>query len=426
NQHWVDYTGMTLEESYGDGWTAPFHPDDLQRSQEAWRQAAATGGIYEVEVRLRSADGAYRWWLIRGVPMHDAEGETVKWFGTCTDIEDLMQAALALEVSAGRLAAGAEQGRSIAWEVDADGLYTYVSPVIETVLGYSPDEVTGLLHFWDLRAEDGREAFRTAVFEVFANEGTVQDLGSAVQAKGGRRLWLSTNGAPVLDDGGAVRGYRGSDTDFTERHQIEEIRGEDLERVRRALASIVEIVGQVSEARDPYTAGHQRRVSELAVRISQEMGMSAARIEEIRIAALIHDVGKMSVPTEILSKSGGLSAVEFQLIKVHAEAGYRIISSAHMEGPIADIVRQHHERCDGSGYPRGLGADKILPASKILMVADVVEAMMSYRPYRAALGMEAALAEIEGGAGTLYDADVCRACVTVFRERHFELSPQAA
>jgi putative nucleotidyltransferase with HDIG domain len=186
--------------------------------------------------------------------------------------------------------------------------------------------------------------------------------------------------------------------------------------------STVEIVSKVVETRDPYTAGHQRRVSELAVRISREMGLSAPETDEIRTAALLHDVGKMSVPAEILSKPGTLSATEFELVKAHSEAGYRIISSADMEGPTAEIVYQHQERCDGSGYPRGLAADELLPASKILMVADVVEAMASHRPYRPALGVDAALDEIARGAGTVYDADVCRVCISIFREAGFTFS----
>ena len=190
---------------------------------------------------------------------------------------------------------------------------------------------------------------------------------------------------------------------------------EELERRGGRLEEVVEM-------RDPLTAGHQRRVSELALRIAQEMGISAQQIEEIRIAALIDDVGRVSVPSELLSKPGTLSPVELSLIKAHAEAGHTIIAAAHMEGPTAEIVYQHHERCDGSGYPRGLLAEQLLLSAKALMVADVVEAMMSRRPYRPGLGIEAALAEIERGVGSVYDAEVRHACLTVFRERGFAFS----
>jgi PAS domain S-box-containing protein len=425
NQRWVDYTGLTLEESYGDGWSVPIHPDDRKRAQDAWLRATSSGGTYEVKARLRRADGTYLWWLVRGAPLHDADGEILKWFGTCTDIDGLMRTEIALSESEDRLAVLAERSRTIAWEVDAQGLYTYISPVVKSVLDFEPSEVVGRLHFYDLHPEQGREAFRSAAFEVFAEKGFFDGLRNPAKTKDGRVLWLSTNGVAVLDPSGALLGYRGSDTDITERELAEENRRQDLERIRRALASTVLIVGQVSETRDAYTAGHQRRVAEIAVRIAQEMDLSAEQIEEIRIAALMHDVGKMSVPTEILSKPGAITPLEFELIMAHAESGYRIIESAHMEGAIAEIVHQHHERCDGSGYPRGLKADELLLASKVIMVADVVEAMMSHRPYRPALGLDTALAEIGRGAGTLYDAEVCRACASVFRDGPFDLSPQS-
>ena len=206
---------------------------------------------------------------------------------------------------------------------------------------------------------------------------------------------------------------------ITERARVErELADEQergLERLQRSLSSLVEIVSHVAETRDPYTAGHQRRVSELAVRISQALGASAEQTEELRIAGLLHDIGKMGVPAEILTKPGRLSSIEFDLIKCHSEVGYNIIESAALEGAIAEIVYQHHERCDGSGYPRGLTSHVLLPAAKVLMVADVVEAMMSHRPYRPGLGQTAALEEIDRGAGTLYDASVAEACLGVFR-----------
>jgi PAS domain S-box-containing protein/putative nucleotidyltransferase with HDIG domain len=191
------------------------------------------------------------------------------------------------------------------------------------------------------------------------------------------------------------------------------------QELRDTVTSITDVIGTVSEVRDPYTAGHQRRVAELCVEIARDLGMPANDIAELKTAALLHDVGKMSVPVDILTKPGRLSPTEFSLVQGHSEAGYRIISSARVPGPIAELVYEHHERCDGSGYPRGLVADQLLEGSKVLMVADVVEAMVSHRPYRASLGMEAALAEIERGAGRLYDARVAESCVRVIREQGF-------
>jgi HD-GYP domain-containing protein (c-di-GMP phosphodiesterase class II) len=152
------------------------------------------------------------------------------------------------------------------------------------------------------------------------------------------------------------------------------------------------------------------------------MGMSDEEVDEIRTVGLLHDLGKMSIPAEILSKPGRLSRIELELIKGHSEAGYTIISGAHLEGAVAEVVHQHHERCDGSGYPRGLTGDELLPGAKVVAVADVVEAMMSHRPYRPGLGLEAALAEIDEGGGSRYDIEVAKACSDVFRVDGFEFA----
>ena len=210
------------------------------------------------------------------------------------------------------------------------------------------------------------------------------------------------------------RGLLASVRDISERMSLETT-------MRRMVTAIIDVVDSVSQMRDPYTAGHQRRVAKLAVAIACDLGMSEVEVADVRVAALMHDIGKMSVPAEIPSKPTALSAVEFTLIKGHVEAGYSIISSAQMHDPIAELVFQHHELCDGSGYPRGLHADELLTGSKVLMVADVVEAMMSHRPYRASLGQEAALAEIEQGAGRLYDTSVVDSCLRLFREQRFSL-----
>lgn len=194
------------------------------------------------------------------------------------------------------------------------------------------------------------------------------------------------------------------------------------EPLSSARMSVTELVCQVVAIRDPYTASHQRRVSELASAIAEDMGVSGTDLGNIRDAALMHDVGKVAVPAEILAKPGKLSDTEFALLRGHAEAGYAIIESANLEYPLAEIVYQHHERCNGSGYPRGLTENAMLTGAKIISVADVVEAMVSHRPYRASLGIEAALQEIEKGSGDLYFAPAVASCLRVFRELEFEFS----
>jgi HD-GYP domain-containing protein (c-di-GMP phosphodiesterase class II) len=171
--------------------------------------------------------------------------------------------------------------------------------------------------------------------------------------------------------------------------------------------------------RDPYTSGHQKRVAQLAVAIAGDLGLPKDEIHGIHLAASIHDLGKIRVPAEILSKPGKLTDIEYLLIKAHAQAGYDILKGIEFPWPLANIVLQHHERLDGSGYPQGLKGEKILLGARIIAVADVVEAMASHRPYRAAMGLDLALAEIERGRSTAYDLAVANACLKLFREVTF-------
>jgi putative nucleotidyltransferase with HDIG domain len=200
----------------------------------------------------------------------------------------------------------------------------------------------------------------------------------------------------------------------------------EAERAERALRLSLEgtlhAVSAAAETRDPYTAGHQRRVAALAVAIARELGLSDDECNTLRIAGTVHDIGKLGIPAEILSKPGPLSAIELDLIREHSQTAFKILADVPFPDSVAEIILQHHERLDGSGYPRALTGDQILREARILAVADVVEAMASHRPYRPARGIDAALGEIEQNAGRLYDPDVARACVSLFREKQFSFS----
>jgi putative nucleotidyltransferase with HDIG domain len=170
------------------------------------------------------------------------------------------------------------------------------------------------------------------------------------------------------------------------------------------------------EKRDSYTAGHQTRVSELAVLIANKLGWDKNRIEGLKLGALVHDIGKIAVPIEILSKPGQLLPIEFSLIQIHAQVGFDILKDIEFPWPIAQMIHQHHERIDGSGYPLGLKGDEMIEEAKILAIADVVEAVASHRPYRPALGIDAAIKEIKNGQGTLYDSYIVDICIEVLGE----------
>jgi hypothetical protein len=198
-------------------------------------------------------------------------------------------------------------------------------------------------------------------------------------------------------------------------------RNEEYVRLHRALDATVQAIAMTVEARDPYTAGHQRRTADLARAIAAEMGMTKERIEGIRIAGTIHDIGKISVPAEILSKPRQLSEIEFALIRTHPRAGYEILKEIESPWPVAEMVLQHHERLDGSGYPQGLKAEGILREAGIIAVADVVEAIASHRPYRPADSIETALEEISCNRGFRYAPEVVDACLKLFREKGYRL-----
>jgi len=228
------------------------------------------------------------------------------------------------------------------------------------------------------------------------------------------QLFMEVNAYPIFDDNHHVIMVAEHVRNITDRKQA-------AEKMRKALGATVQAIAVTVETRDPYTAGHQRRVADLAHSIATEMNLPAEQIDGIRMAAAIHDLGKISVPAEILSKPKKLTAIEFSLIKTHAKSGYDILKNIDFPWPIARMILEHHERMNGSGYPNGLTGDNLLMESRILSVADVVESMGSHRPYRPSLGIEAALEEIEKNRGTLYDNTVADACLRLFREKGYQL-----
>jgi hypothetical protein len=206
------------------------------------------------------------------------------------------------------------------------------------------------------------------------------------------------------------------------RHQQrEDERQQNMDRLRKALEGTVSAIGAMTETRDPYTAGHQRRVSDLARTIAAEMGLAPDQIDGILTAGMIHDIGKIVIPAEILCKAGKLTEIELSLIRNHVQAGYDILKEIEFTWPIARMVLEHHERMNGSGYPNGLTGDNILLESRILAVADVMEAMASHRPYRPGLGINAALDEIAKNRGTLYCPDVVDICLRLFSEKGYKM-----
>lgn len=225
--------------------------------------------------------------------------------------------------------------------------------------------------------------------------------------------------SPFHSTGGERIGIIENLKDITQLKRSEQKLRKTLEKVQKGLDSTIEAMAAVVETRDPYTAGHQRRVAVLAEKIAEKMGLAGDQIKPVWVAATVHDIGKIYIPSEFLVKPSKLTDLEFSVIKTHPDVGYQILNKIEFPWPVAEIVRQHHERMDGSGYPSGLSGEQILLEARVISVADVVEAMSSHRPYRPSLGLELALHEITAHRHIRYDADVVEACLNVFRKKAF-------
>jgi PAS domain S-box-containing protein len=300
-----------------------------------------------------------------------------------------------------------------------DGMLKYVNPATLALLGYSEEELLSRPFAQLIHAED-REKLMEAHAKRMRGEETEPVKQFRALCKDGAVKWADSHAVLIVWNGRAAT--LNFFTDITERKKAEASLAESFAQLRSALGATVQAIAVTVETRDPYTAGHQRRVADLARSIAREMNLSRDQIEGIRTAAIIHDLGKISVPAEILSKPAKLTDIEFSLIKTHPQSGYDILKDIEFPWPVARMVLEHHERMDGSGYPNGLKGDQTLLESRILSVADVVEAMASHRPYRPSLGIEAALEEIEKNREILYDGKVVDACLRLFREKKFHFS----
>jgi|WetSurMetagenome_2_1015567.scaffolds.fasta_scaffold75496_1 PAS domain S-box-containing protein/putative nucleotidyltransferase with HDIG domain len=298
---------------------------------------------------------------------------------------------------------------------DNNGLVTFMNPLAEILTGWGQDSALG---------RPLKEVFPVGTTPSGNCPAPGEDPGPGpleglIAARGGREVPIERTSTPIVDSRKVNQGQVFVFRDITGRKKSEIAVRESLDRLRRAFEGMVEAMSVTVEMRDPYTAGHQRRVSKLSAAIAEQMGIEESRMEGIRMAGDIHDIGKIYIPAEILSKPGKLSDIEYTIIKTHPQVGYDILKNIEFPWPIADIVVQHHERLDGSGYPAGLKGDGIRLEAKIIIVADVVEAMSSHRPYRPAHGIAKAIEEISRNRGILYDATVVDACLTLFREKGF-------
>jgi len=389
-------------------------PEDVKKVMKE----AYTRKQTHFEFRHRRADGS-----IRDVEVFSSnikvKGKDIL-HSIIHDITDRKQTEEKLKVSEDKYRTIFENAVEGIFQTTPEGLYISVNPALAKMKGYdTPEElmkeVIDISKQTYVNPED-----RVRYKEILEEKGIIQGFETRHYRKDGSIICVSINARAVRDTTGKVLHYEGTIEDITARKTADEEFKKNTEKLRKSLSGTIRAISMIVEARDPYTSGHQRKVSDLACAIAQGMALPDDTIDNIRMAGIIHDIGKISIPAEILSKPGKLTDIEFSLIKVHSQAGYDILKDIELPYPIAEIILQHHERLDGSGYPQGLKDDRIFLESRIIAVADIVEAMASHRPYRPAHGIDAALEEIEKNKSILYDEKVVEVCLKLFREKGFQ------
>ena len=320
----------------------------------------------------------------------------------------------------------AERAADAIWTVDINMRPTYIGPSVTHLLGYSAQEAM---------AKPMEEVFTPPSFKC-AMKVLKEELSIENRAHKGLARSRTLDLELIRKDGSIVpvevsyTFLRDAEArpveilaiarDISDRKRVQEEAKQSTERLIRAMEHAIQAMAIIVEMRDPYTAGHQQRVTQLACAIARQMGLPEEQISGLRLAGLIHDIGKVRVPAEILSNPDGLSEPEFMMIKAHPLLGYEILKGIDFPWPVAQIVLQHHERMNGCGYPSGLSGEDIIIAARILAIADVVEAMASHRPFRAALGIDKALEEISQNQGVLYDSKAVDACLKLFKDKGFK------
>ncbi len=394
---------------------APIAPEDRALAEDKLAEALGAGTA-SAELSIVSKDG-------RRIPVLMTAARTViegrtYILGTAIDIARRKAVEKALHDSEElhrRLVAAIPD---LIIRTDLAGRIVFANDIAVRASGIGPIQSLIGRNVFDFVVPEDRDRAVKAARAMFDEKIGPQELGLALGHKAATQFEI--DGAVLRDPDGSPYGIVYLCRDITERKRAETGLREGLAKLRSTLKASIDSLASAIEMRDPYTAGHQERVTRLARAIAVEMGLGEDRIEAIEIAGVIHDLGKLYVPAEILSKPTKLTDLEYAMIKMHAQAGYTILSKIDFPWPIAQIVHQHHELVNGSGYPQGLSGKEILLEAKILCVADVVEAMSSHRPYRPALGIGAALEEVAQKRGILYDREVVDACLRLFREKHFK------
>lgn len=417
NQKLCDLLGYAREELLARDFQHVTHPEDLAAGVTQMQRLLA-GEItnFTQEKRYLRKDRTPVWASVSVAAVRGAGGSLDHLLAIVADLAARKAAESALQQSEVRFQAMLEQSIAGVYVIQ-DGRLTYVNARTREIFGYAPEEdfdPDPLAHV----APEERETASARIRERMES-GEPAEYRIASLRKDGSRFLLGISARRAMLGGRwAILAVA---QDVTERARADEDIARHVAELGHAIRSSVELVSRIGAIRDPYTHGHERRVGELATAIAAEMGLPARDVEGARVAGNLHDVGALSVPAEILSKARKLTTAELEMVRQHSQQGYDILQALKFPWPVAEVALQHHERLDGSGYPGGLKGDQIHPLTRIISVADVVEAMSSHRPFRPSLGMDAALAEIGRGRGAQYDARVVDACLRLIRERGYRL-----
>ncbi len=389
-------------------------PEEKEGLREWWRKALKNqnSSVFgPVEVESCTGRTAH-------LRLNSTEGKDKRIIGVTHDISELIESQSRLQEKERILSSLIKQARIPVFIVQ-NGIIKFASPAVFDTFGYSPEEVleTSIAGYLP---EEAKEKIISLYQERLQNPALSRKLEFSLLHKNGQVVEVEVEFNFIEYEGKIAEIVLTHD--ITERKKVENRLNETLSKLRKAFGATITILNKIVDIKDPYTAGHQKRVAELARAIATEMKLLPEQIDTIRLAAQIHDIGKIIVPSEILSKPGYLNESEWGLIKNHPVLGYELLKDIDLPWPVAEIIYQHHERMDGSGYPRGLQGEQILIEARILAVADVVEAMSTFRPYREAHTLEEALAEIEVNKGSLYDEKVVEVCLDLFRRKGFRLN----
>ncbi len=368
--------------------------------------------------KITYLNGMERWFSATKVPRYDEKGKIIGTIGITRDITERKQAEENVKNAKDELQIILDSAPAIIFYKNTEGKIIRANKALADLLRLPVRDIIGKTAE-ELFPKEQAEKMRKDDREIIISGKPKRDIIQPHPTPDGLRFLISDK-IPYRDKKGKITGVIVLAKDITVQRKSEQELQQTFQRLKKTMDAAIDTMSRIIEAKDPYTAGHQHRVCQLTIRIAQEMKLPEDKIEGIRIASLIHDIGKIGLPSEILSKPTKLADIEFSLIKGHSQIGYDILKSIDFSYPVAQIVLQHHERLDGSGYPNNLRGNKIILEARILGVADVVEAMSSFRPYRPALGIDKALEEISKNKGILYDPEVVDACLKLFKEKEFK------